>query len=82
MTLRQLIAANTVQFVSKLEEPAVTYYLLVESLCTMERMQRIKDMADYDCRPLWRDVAPNGDVGDIDPLSLPIDPCLQARLLR
>jgi hypothetical protein len=42
-------------------------------------------MADYDCWPLWHDGARNGDVGDIDPLSLPIDPpfklaCLSGRM--
>jgi hypothetical protein len=60
----------------------MTYYFLVKHLLTMERVRRIKVIADYDCWPLWHDGSPNGDVGDIDQLSLPIDPCLQARLLE
>lgn len=53
-----------------------------EACFIMVRMRRIKVMADYDCWPLWHDGPPNGDVGDIDPLTLPIDPSLQARLLE
>jgi hypothetical protein len=45
-------------------------------------MRRIKVMADYDCWPLWHDSPPNGDIGNIDPLTLPIAAALQTRLLE
>lgn len=41
-------------------------------------MRAIKVMADYQCFPLWE--ASPGEVGNIDPESLPISQGLKARL--
>ena len=43
-------------------------------------MRSIKLMADYQCHPLWE--ASPGQVGNIDPATLPISPDLVARLAR
>lgn len=43
-------------------------------------MRTIKLMADYQCFPLWK--ASPGEVGNIDPGSLPISSNLKARLLQ
>jgi hypothetical protein len=42
-------------------------------------MRTLKLMADYQCYPLWE--ASPGEVGNIDPNSLPLSTSLQAQLL-
>lgn len=42
-------------------------------------MRTIKLMADYHCFPLWE--ASSGEVGNIDPYTLPISDTLQSKLL-
>ena len=42
-------------------------------------MRTIKLMADYHCYPLWE--ASPGEVGNIDPYTLPISATLQSHLL-
>lgn len=42
-------------------------------------MRTIKLMADYECFPLWE--ASPGDVGNIDPDSLPVSEDLRVRLM-
>jgi hypothetical protein len=47
----------------------------------MAVMRRIKVMPDYGCWPLWHDGPPFEDMGNIDPVTLPLSDALRARLL-
>lgn len=42
-------------------------------------MTKLKLMADYQCFPVWRD--DEGQVGNVDPRTLPISESLKTRLL-
>jgi hypothetical protein len=44
-------------------------------------MQSIKVMPDYGCWPLWHDGPPFEQVGNVDPMTLPLSDELRARLL-
>lgn len=41
-------------------------------------MRTLKLMADYECFPIWE--ASPGEIGNVDPASLPISPALVSRL--
>src|SRR5687767_2429248 len=50
---------------------------MTDSSETASGVRRLKVMEDYHCWPIWED----GDVGNVDPRTLPISAALQERLM-